>query len=93
MSLSIRTKLIGFTFGIILLVSGAICAYSIYQGRRSISTTFEKESRETTALITRTLANDLYFLDVSSLQFLQRQVSFRQLGLRHGTRRTSTQPP
>ncbi|MFQ5841832.1 MAG: ATP-binding protein [Thermodesulfobacteriota bacterium] len=46
--------------------------YSIYQGRQRIFTTFEKDAREITAIISKTLVNDLYFLDVHSLRLLLR---------------------
>src|SRR3989338_5621485 len=68
MKFTIRFKLIGFTFCIVLLVGGAISLYSIYQGRQRIFTTFEKESRETTAMISRIVANDLYFHDLNSVR-------------------------
>jgi len=42
MKFSIRVKLLGFTFCLVLLVGGAIALYSIYQGRERILTTFNK---------------------------------------------------
>lgn len=67
MKLSIRVKLIGFTFCLVLLVGGSIALYSVFQGRRQILTTFENDSRGVTALLAAAMANDLYFLDVRSL--------------------------
>jgi signal transduction histidine kinase len=66
---SIRLKLIAFTFCVVLLVGGAISLYSIYQGRQRIFTTFEKDAREITAVISGTIVNDLYFLDLRSLRY------------------------
>src|SRR3990167_2803638 len=68
MNLSIRSKLIVFTFCIVLLVGGSISLYSIYQGRQRINEDFQKEALEAAALISRTLDNDLYFLNVHSLR-------------------------
>ena len=68
MKFTIRYKLIAFTFCIVLLVGGGISLYSIYQGRERILTTFEKEALETTALISRNIADDLYFLNIHSLR-------------------------
>ncbi len=67
MTLTIRGKLIAFTFSIVLLVGGTISLYSIYQGRERILATFEKQSRQITAILSNTIANEFYFLDVKSL--------------------------
>jgi PAS domain S-box-containing protein len=66
MSFSIRLKLVSFTFCLVLLVGGTICVYSIYQGRERILTTFEREAFHITGLISKTVANPLYSLDVYS---------------------------
>ncbi|MBI4489191.1 MAG: GAF domain-containing protein [Deltaproteobacteria bacterium] len=68
MQFSIRLKLVAFTFCVVLLVGGAISLYSIYQGRQRIFTTFEKDARDITAVISGTIVNDLYFLDLRSLR-------------------------
>jgi signal transduction histidine kinase len=67
MKFSIRFKLIVFTSCIILLVGGSISGYSILVGRQRILTSFEEEARQITALMTRIVINDLYFLDVAAL--------------------------
>lgn len=68
MKFNIRLKLISFTFCVVLLVGGTIALYAIYQGRQRILTTFRRESREITAMISETVANDVYFLNLLSLR-------------------------
>ncbi|MBI4489255.1 MAG: HAMP domain-containing protein [Deltaproteobacteria bacterium] len=68
MKFSIRLKLIAFTLCVVLLVGGSISLYFIYQGRQRIFTTFEKDARDITAVISGTIVNDLYFLDLRSLR-------------------------
>ncbi len=68
MKFNIRIKLIAFTFCIILLVGGSISLYFIYQGRQRILETFKEDALQTTTLLSGTLINDLYFLDISSLR-------------------------
>ncbi|MBI2351604.1 MAG: GAF domain-containing protein, partial [Deltaproteobacteria bacterium] len=68
MKFNIRIKLIAFTFCIILLVGGSISLYFIYQGRQRILETFKEGALQTTTLLSGTLINDLYFLDISSLR-------------------------
>ncbi len=68
MKLSIRTKLILFTVCVVLLVGGSIALHSFSQGRELIVTNFERDARETAALIAGSVANDLYHLDVHSLR-------------------------
>ena len=68
MKLSIRIKLIAFTVCIILLVGGSISLYSIYQGRERTLHTFKSDALQTTTLLSGTVINDLYFLDVSALR-------------------------
>jgi len=68
MNFSIRSKLIVFTFCVVLLVGGSISLYFIYQGRQRILSDFEKDARETTTLISTNIADDLYFLNVHALR-------------------------
>lgn len=68
MKFNIRAKLVVLTFCVILLVGGGIFFYSLYQGRQRILTTFEKDAREIAAVISGTIANELYFLDLRSLR-------------------------
>lgn len=68
MKLSIRIKLIAFTVCIILLVGGSISLYSIYQGRERTLHTFKSDALQTTTLLSATVINDLYFLDISALR-------------------------
>lgn len=65
---TLRLKLVGFTFGIVLFVGGTISLYSIYQGQERIVTTFETEARNVTEYLARTLLDDLYSLNVRSLR-------------------------
>ena len=65
---SIRLKLVGFTMGVVLLVGGAIFLHGLHLGRVRILTDFETEARETTGLISGSLADDLYFLNIRSLR-------------------------
>jgi len=67
MKLSIRIKLIAFTVCIVLLVGGSISLYSIYQGRERTLHTFKSDALQTTTLLSETIVNDLYFLDISAL--------------------------
>ncbi len=68
MKLSIRVKLIAFTVSIILLVGGSISLYSIYQGRERILHTFESDALQTATLLSGTVVNSLYFLDIATLR-------------------------
>jgi len=68
MRFSIRLKLIAFTFCVVLLVGGGISLYGIYQGRQFIFTAFEKEARKVTALISESVMDELYFLDIRGLR-------------------------
>lgn len=68
MKISIRLKLIGFTLCVVLLVGGTISFYSIYQLRQRILATFEKEIKDMTAIMSTDIANELYFLNLSSLR-------------------------
>jgi len=68
MKLNIRFKLVAFALIIALLAGGGISLYSIYQGRERILATFEKEAREITGLISGTIVDDLYVLDLRSLR-------------------------
>ena len=65
---TIRLKFIAFTFCIVLLVGGGISLYSVLQGRERISATFERNAREITTVISGSIVNDLYFLDIRSLR-------------------------
>ena len=68
MKFNIRHKLIAFAFCIALLVGGSISLYSMHAGRQQILLTFEKDARATADLIARTIANELFFLDVASVR-------------------------
>jgi diguanylate cyclase (GGDEF)-like protein/PAS domain S-box-containing protein len=68
MKFSIRFKLIGFTFCIVLLVGGSISLYSIYHGWKKVFATFEEEARDTATMVSRIVADDLYFLNMRSLR-------------------------
>ena len=68
MKLSIRSKLILYTFCIAFLVGGGISLYSIYLGRERALNTFEQNSRDITGLLAETIFNDLYFSNLQSLR-------------------------
>ncbi|HWP56448.1 MAG TPA: ATP-binding protein [Candidatus Acidoferrales bacterium] len=68
MKLSIRAKLILYTFCIALLVGGGISFYSISLGRDRLLRNFEHSSRDIVALIAKSIFNDLYFLNLHSLR-------------------------
>src|SRR5262245_14227423 len=68
MTLNLRLKFMSFTFGIILVVGGAISLASIYQGRQRILTTFQHECQGTTAMIAESVINEVYFLNLLSLR-------------------------
>jgi len=66
--MSIRARLISFSFCLIVLVGVAISLFSIYQGRQRILTTFEKDAEEVASSISEALVDDLYFLNILSLR-------------------------
>ncbi len=68
MKFNIRHKLIAFAFCIALVVGGSISLYTMHSGRQQILLTFEKDARATADLIARTIANELFFLDVASVR-------------------------
>jgi signal transduction histidine kinase len=68
MRLSLQIKLIAFAFCIALLVGGSIAFHSMYAGKEQILRSFEREARETADLISRTVADDLYFLNVAAVR-------------------------
>ena len=68
MKFNIRLKFIAFTFCIVLLVGGSISLYSVLKGRERILATFAQDAREITTVISGTVVNDLYFLDLRSLR-------------------------
>ncbi len=68
MRLNIRLKLVAFTVCVILLVGGSISLYFIYQGRQRVLTTFEEDSGQVASVISGTIVNDLYSLDVHALR-------------------------
>jgi signal transduction histidine kinase len=68
MKFNIRFKLVAFALFIALLVGGSISLYSIYQGRERILATFDREAREISGVISGTIVNDLYVLDLRSLR-------------------------
>ncbi|WP_136807296.1 response regulator [Desulfosediminicola flagellatus] len=65
--MSIRSKLILFTLGIILFVGAGISFYSIYSDNTRAYEIFEKECKITISFLTSAIINDVYFLDVNSL--------------------------
>ncbi|MBI4528088.1 MAG: GAF domain-containing protein [Deltaproteobacteria bacterium] len=65
---SIRLKLISFTICIVLLVGGSISFYSISQGRHRILAHFEDEARVISTLISTSLVDGLYSLDIRSMR-------------------------
>jgi signal transduction histidine kinase len=67
MKLGLRFRLIAFTFCLILTVGGSILGYSIYLGRDNIFDAFEREAKESVAVITESIVNDLYFFDLRGL--------------------------
>jgi GAF domain-containing protein len=68
MRFNVRHKLIAFAFCVALLVGGSIALYSMYAGRQQIILSFEKDARATTDLIARSIADELYFLDIASVR-------------------------
>ena len=61
-------KLMGFTFGIVLLLGGSIFVVSRAVGQQEMLASFERESRQITSVIASDMANDLYLLDVRALR-------------------------
>ncbi len=68
MKLSIRSKLILYTFCIAFLVGGGISLYSIHLGRERLLNTFEQSSRDIAGLLAETIFDDLYFSNLQSLR-------------------------
>ena len=68
MKFNIRHKLIAFAFCIALLVCASISLYTMHSGKQHIFLSFEKDARATADLIARTIANELFFLDVASVR-------------------------
>jgi hypothetical protein len=66
--LSIRSKLIFYTFCIAFLVGGGISIYSIYLDRARLLSAFEQSSREIAGLLAETIFDDLYFSNLQSLR-------------------------
>ncbi len=67
MKLGVRFRLMVFTFCLILTVGGSILGYSIYLGRDNIFAAFEREAKESTAVIAESILNELYFFDLRGL--------------------------
>jgi PAS domain S-box-containing protein len=68
MKSNIQTKLIAFSFCLVLLVGGSISLYSIHQGEKYLLTTFEKKASDIGQIIAEGLIDDLYFLKVRELR-------------------------
>ena len=68
MKINLRLQLMGFSLSLVLLVGGAICLSSIWQGRKRALETFHKDAQGIVALLARTVANDVNFLDARSLR-------------------------
>jgi signal transduction histidine kinase len=66
--LSIRAKLIFYTFCIVFLVGGGISLYTNYLARTRLMETLEKNSRDITSLLAETIFDDLYFANLQSLR-------------------------
>lgn len=65
--MTIRSKLVYFTLGIILFVGAGISTYSIYSDNTRAYEIFEAECDITSSFLTSAIVNDVYFLDVNSL--------------------------
>jgi signal transduction histidine kinase/HAMP domain-containing protein len=68
MKLSIRSKLIFYTFCIAFFVGGGISVYSMHIGRERLMLNFEHNSRDITSLLAETIFDDLYFSNLQSLR-------------------------
>ena len=66
--MTLRIKLLSYTFCVILMVGGAISLSAIVQGRHYVLTTFQGECQDTAALIAELVANDVYTLNLLSLR-------------------------
>ena len=61
MKLGLRFRLIAFTFCLILTVGGSILGYSVYLGRDNIFAAFEREGKESAAVIAERPQRTLLF--------------------------------
>src|SRR5215471_6644149 len=68
MKMSLRLKLMIFTFCIVLLVGGTISLYVIYQVRQRILATFHRDCQDMTAMIAEVVVNDVYGLNLFALR-------------------------
>jgi len=66
--MTLRIKLLSYTFCVILMVGGAISLYAIAQGRHYVLTTFQGECHDTAAMMAELVANDVYVLNLLSLR-------------------------
>jgi signal transduction histidine kinase len=69
MHLTLRLKLISFTFCVVLTVGGTIALSSIYQGRQRILTTFQRECQDIAAMIAEAITNEVYSLNLYALRY------------------------
>ena len=68
MIVNLRIKLIIFTCCIVVFVGGGISYYSIKEGRHQLMQSFEKEAFEVVELVSISIVDALYFIDVSSIR-------------------------
>ena len=66
--MTLRIKLLTYTFCVILMVGSAISLYAIVQGRQYMLTTFQGECQDTAAMMAELVANDVYILNLLSLR-------------------------
>jgi PAS domain S-box-containing protein len=66
--LSLRTKLVFFTFCIVALVSGSFSLYSIYQLKTNLINEFENGATNLSKLIAKTIVRDVYFQNIDALR-------------------------
>ena len=68
MKLGFRAQLTLFSLCLVLLIGGGLSFYTIQLNRQRILDNFEHNSRNTTELLSRTLFDDLYFLNMQRLR-------------------------
>jgi hypothetical protein len=67
-NLSLRIKLIFFTFCIVSLISGSFSLYSIYQLKINLIHEFEDGARNLSKLISKNIVRDVYFRNIDALR-------------------------
>src|ERR687886_1200050 len=68
MKMSLRLKLMLFTFCIVLLVGGTISLYVTYQVQQRILVTFRRDCQDMAAMIAEVVVNDVYGLNLYALR-------------------------